>query len=239
MNIVKPQITVFKLFDWEKLNKLIERHARLSHDSQDKITDSSYKDLISKLMKWGHLSVIEHSMFSVQITCDRGISHELVRHRLTSITERSTRYCNLANDIEFIKPFYFDENDEKIDVEIEDETLESMNAFDIWFIAMRYSEWAYKTLINTFKIPPEEARSVLPNSLKTKIGITANLREWRHILKLRTSKASHPQMREIMLAILIFLNDKFPIIFKDIMEKVSYSYRNIHIPEIEIIEKDI
>ena len=92
MDIIKPQITVFKLFDWEKLNKLIERHARLSHDSQDKITDSSHEKLISKLVEWGHLSVIEHSMFSVQITCDRGISHELVRHRLTSITERYRIY---------------------------------------------------------------------------------------------------------------------------------------------------
>lgn len=239
MKTINPKIIVYKLFDWEKLNKLIEKHARLSHDSQDKITDDSYKDLIPKLMKWGHLSVIEHSMFSVQIICDRGISHELVRHRLASITEQSTRYCNLTDNMEFIKPFYFDENDEKINVEIEGEKLESVNAFDIWFAAMAYSEWAYKTLINEFKISPEEARNVLPNSLKTQIGITANLREWRHILKLRTSRAAHPQMREIMLAILNFLNSKFPILFKDIITNVSYLYKETHIPEITIIEEEI
>ena len=153
----------------------------------------------------------------VKIICDRGVSHELVRHRLASFAQESTRYCNYGKDehIIFIIPNQLERINECICTDIRDIEHTSQGEA-IWITNMLYSELHYNILMKDYKWTPQQARSVLPNSLKTEINISANIREWRHILKLRTSKAAHPQMRELMCPLLDELKSKIPILFDDI-----------------------
>jgi thymidylate synthase (FAD) len=156
-------------------------------------------------MNHEHLSVIEHSFVTVRAICDRGVSHEIVRHRLASYTQESTRYCNYAqgkfgNEITAIKPCFWDENSEE---------------YKIWTETMKYIENSYNKLI-ALGATPQEARSILPNSLKTEIVITMNLREWLHFFRLRTSPNAHPQMREIAVPLLKEFQKRIPVIFEGI-----------------------
>lgn len=185
----------------------IERVARVCYKSESKITESNASaiDLIRKLMANGHEAMIEHSQFSVLFTVDRGVSHELVRHRIASFAQESTRYCNytgekFGRELTFIRPFYLEEDS---------------RAYDTWKLAMESAERAYLTLIDQGRTP-QEARAVLPNSLKTDIVITANFREWRHIFKLRTARHAHPQMREVMVPLYKEIREVFPFIFEGI-----------------------
>jgi thymidylate synthase (FAD) len=195
--------------------KKIERIGRVCYKSEEKIIEDSYITFIQNLLKRGHEAVLEHHSISVRIICDRGVTHELVRHRLAAYCQESTRYCNYGNkEIEFIEPCFFTFKEPVIktnegDIEIDLSRL-------IWEKAMKDSEEAYRAMINNGSTP-QEARSVLPNSLKTEIVITANLREWRHILKLRTAQSAHPQMREVMLMILEEFKKTIPIIFDEII----------------------
>lgn len=152
--------------------------------------------------------MVEHSSLSVRFIVDRGVSHELVRHRIASFAQESTRYCNYSKDkfdngVTFIKPFFFDENEK------------SNSCYELWEIAMSTAETCYLQLLKS-GATPQEARSVLPNSTKTEIVITANYREWRNFFKLRTAPAAHPQMREVTVPLLRELKEKLPIIFDDI-----------------------
>lgn len=177
----------------------IESIGRVCYKSEDKITDDSYLPFLQAIIRRGHESVIEHSMITVRFICDRGVSHELVRHRLASFSQESTRYVNYGDkDIEFIYPH----------------TSIGM-AFELWKTAMEKAEETYKTLL-VFGWSPQEARSVLPNATKTELVMTANIREWRHIFKLRTSKAAHPQMRALMIPLLEELSGLLPGMFDDI-----------------------
>jgi len=181
----------------------IELATRTCYKSENKIKDVPDIDFIMDKVKKGHLSVIEHGFVTVKIICDRGISHEIVRHRIASYSQESTRYCNYAkdkfnNEITFIKPNYLKEG-----------TIDYL----IWEKAMQEAELAYFNLLSLGKTP-QEARAVLPNSLKTEIVMTANFREWRHFLTLRLSKQAHIQMQEIAKMILIKLQ-KIPKIFDD------------------------
>ena len=177
----------------------IESIGRVCYKSEDKITDDSYLPFLQAIIRRGHESVIEHSMITVRFICDRGVSHELVRHRLASFSQESTRYVNYGDkDIEFICPH----------------TSIGMD-FELWKTAMEKAEETYKTLL-VFGWSPQEARSVLPNATKTELVMTANIREWRHIFKLRTSKAAHPQMRALMIPLLEELSGLLPGMFDDI-----------------------
>lgn len=195
------------------------------------ILDASALKFMNMIVQRGHLSVIEHFSLSVRFVCDRGVSHEIVRHRLASFTQESTRYCNYSqdkfgNEIKVIKPLFFKE-DNKNEIPIVNNTsLVNIqghypifrNKFDIWLNAMEHAESHYFALLKA-GASPQEARSVLPNSLKTEIVVTANLREWSEvILPLRVSKEAHPQMREIMIPLLRDLRSKIPVIFDDIKE---------------------
>jgi thymidylate synthase (FAD) len=153
------------------------------------------------IVKRGHLSVIEHASMSVKFIFDRGISHEMVRHRLASFTQESTRYCNYSKKNE-------DGGLNILDIK-EHMTPEQ---YEIWLDTMFFLESQYKTLLNA-GAPPQIARSVLPNSLKTEIVVTANLREWKEILRQRTSVAAHPQIREVMIPLSIEMNKILPEIF--------------------------
>jgi len=191
--------------DQDYILKQIELAGRTAYKSEDKITEDSSKDFVGMILKRGHLSVIEHQSVTVRIICDRGVSHEIVRHRLAAYTQESTRYCNYAkgkfgNEITVIEPVFWDKDDEK---------------YKVWRSAMKHSEICYNRLIE-LGATPQEARSVLPNSLKTEIVITMNLREWRHFFTMRTSQAAHPQMREIAVPLLSEFKRRIPIIFDDL-----------------------
>jgi thymidylate synthase (FAD) len=194
--------------DGASILKQIETAGRTCYKSENKITADSAVEFVKSIIKSGHHSVIEHISISVRFICDRGITHEIVRHRLAAYSQESTRYANYSkdkfgNEITVIKPYFWSEGSE--------EYLE-------WETAMKNAEQSYLKLLKN-GARPEQARSVLPNSLKTEIVMTCNLREWRHVLDLRCSKASHPQIREIMIPLLAEFHEKIPVLFDDLYDK--------------------
>ena len=188
----------------DELHK-IEQIGRLCYKSEDKMTETSAAKFVEALIKRGHEAMIEHSQLSVIFTVDRGVSHEMVRHRLASFAQESTRYCNYSkekfgNEITVIRPCFLEQG---------------TDAYDRWEDAMEACEVSYFDMLKC-GCSPQEARSVLPNSLKTEIAITANYREWRQILRLRTAKDAHPQMREVMRPLLDKVKEKLEPVFGDI-----------------------
>lgn len=186
----------------------IELVGRKCYKSEDKITEDgeSAKRFVGMLIKNGHEAMIEHSQLSVLFVCDRGFSHELVRHRIASFAQESTRYCNYSKDkfgnqITVIKPYFLKDR-------------YALNEDD-WYTACKKAEEIYFAMLR-HGCSPEEARAVLPMSLKTEVVITTNYREWRNILKLRTDKSAHPQMRELMIPLLNELKRSIPVVFDDI-----------------------
>jgi thymidylate synthase (FAD) len=211
MKIIKPSFEIIGDVDGMKILKKLERIGRTCYKSEDKITDESAKRFIETIIKNGHEAVIEHEIISVNIICDRGVSHELVRHRIASYAQESTRYCNYSkdkfgNELTFIEPCFW---------KIDGDTLEQITLYKDWVTAMQLTEFTYLKMLQ-HGAKPEQARSVLPNSLKTEIVMTMNLREWRHFFKLRTSSKAHPQMREIAVPLLQAFQFNIPIIFDDI-----------------------
>ena len=183
----------------------LEQCGRVCYKSEDKITKDSAKIFCTNILKRGHEAVLEHCSFTVKFIVDRGVSHEIVRHRVASYCQESTRYCNYSkekfgNEITVIKPYFWEKSDSK---------------YHSWELAMENAERLYFELINQ-GATPQEARSVLPNSLKTEVVMTANIREWRHFLKLRTAPSAHPQIREVAIPLLKDLQTKIPILFDDI-----------------------
>lgn len=187
--------------------ELIERAARTCYKSECKIEPGSAPGFVRKIAQVKkHRSVIEHCSVSVRFIVDRGVSHELVRHRLCAVSQESTRYCNYSKDqfgreITVIRTPFWQETDSR---------------FASWKIACEEAEKQYFALLN-FGATPQEARSVLPNSIKTELVMTANLREWHHVLTLRTSKAAHPQMQQIMRPLLLEFQQHLAPIFDDIV----------------------
>ena len=209
MRIINPSIEVLDVLDQEKILKRLELVGRTCYKSEEKITDFSCVAFVQKIIKSGHYAIIEHYDISVRIICDRGVTHEIVRHRIASYAQESTRYCNYAsgkfgNEITTILPCFWNSCNET-----------DTKKYEIWENTIKVIEKAYLELIS-LGATPQEARSILPNSLKTEIIIKFNLREWRHFLTLRTSKAAHPQMREIANMILLEFKSKLPVIFEDI-----------------------
>lgn len=205
MRIIEPSFEILDEINGEELLKKIEKIGRVCYKSESKITQDSARKFIANIIKSGHESVIEHEKISVRIICDRGVTHEIVRHRIASYSQESTRYCNYANEkfgkeLTLIKPIFWAEDSEE---------------YKCWFETMQKIEDSYNYLIEK-GVKPQEARSLLPNSLKTEIIVTMNLREWRHFFKLRTSLRAHPQMREIACAILDEFKKRIPVVFDDI-----------------------
>lgn len=205
MKVIKPYFEILSEVDGNKILKSIEICGRTCYKSENLITDVSAANFVKNILSRGHESVIEHEKVTVKIVCDRGVSHEIVRHRIASYSQESTRYCNyqknkFGNELTVIKPVFWEENSPQ---------------YSIWYDITQKIEENYMQLIN-MGAKPQEARSILPNSLKTEIVVTMNLREWRHFFKLRTSEAAHPQMREIAQMILEEFKKLIPIVFDDI-----------------------
>jgi len=212
--VIKPSFEFVDEIDGVKILKKIERMSRICYKSEAQITDTSYIQMVKHILERGHESQLEHASVTVIVTCDRGVTHEIVRHRLASYSQESTRYCNYSkdkfgNELTFIKPCFWDE-----DTAIKS-VLEETSLYKDWFGAMQFAEKRYLDMIAK-GAKPEQARSILPNSLKTEIGITMNLREWRHFFKLRTAKAAHPQMREIACQMLKEFSNRIPMVFDNI-----------------------
>ena len=208
MNLIKPSFEILT-----NLDVTILQHLELAGRTCYKTELGSTPDFIKKRIETGHESVIEHSSITIRFICDRGVSHELVRHRICSFSQESTRYCNYSKDqfdhqLTFIIPCWFDGVSEE---EIYDEA-----GGPTWIVSMQESERRYNFLVEELKWQPQQARSILPNSLKTEIVMTTNIREWRLILKQRTSKAAHPQMIELMIPLLAELKKRLPVVFDDI-----------------------
>ncbi|PIE69051.1 MAG: thymidylate synthase (FAD) [Deltaproteobacteria bacterium] len=207
MRIIEPSATILYMPDQEHLLEHLERAARTCYKSEDKIAKGSAKKLIRNIVQVRHESVLEHASVSVRIVCDRGISHEIVRHRLASFSQESTRYANYAKErfgkeITVIRPFFW---------------AEDSPAYALWLEAMLKAEEIYLAMLKA-GAKPQEARSVLPNSLKTELVVTANLREWRHIFHLRCPSSAHPQIRQIMLPLLATFHERIPVVFDDVYE---------------------
>lgn len=221
MNILKAGYEILTPISDGGVNELkhIERIGRVCYKSEDKITEDgeSAKRFVKMLINNHHEAMIEHSTLSVIFTCDRGVSHEMVRHRIASFAQESTRYVNYAKD-------KFGKEISVIDL-IDGISLDGkMNNFDADHIGEIYSEWLkamgdaerhYMKMIE-LGATPQIARSVLPNSTKTNITITANYREWRTFFKLRTANDAHPQIREVAIPLCRELQQRIPVVFDDI-----------------------
>ena len=206
MHIILPSIEIIDSIDGIKIIKKIEKIGRVCYKSEEKITEDSAKKFISNIIKNGHESVIEHETITVRVICDRGVSHEIVRHRIASYSQESTRYCNYCNEkfgkeLTVIKPTFWTEDSKE---------------YKVWMEMMNEIEKKYNMLIE-MGAKPQEARSILPNSLKTEIIMTMNLREWRHFFKLRVSLRAHPQMKEVASMILKKFKEDNPVFFDDIV----------------------
>jgi len=216
MNIIKPYAKMinlvgdnFYLSDGIKLLRHCEAAARISHRSEDKMTENSYDRLLRFIvLEHGDFSVIEHASVTVEAVVDRGITHEWVRHRLGAYTQESTRFVNYNKKMEpsFVCPFT------ELDGELEDD----------WYLTIERMEQGYKELI-FYGVSPQIARSVFPNALASKIWVTYNLRMWRHFFLMRTSKETHPQFREVTIPLLKEFQDKIPILYADIVPESKQS----------------
>lgn len=211
MQAIKAYTQIYNDFDGQKILEKIEQVARTCYKSEGKIQEGSAAKMVASLIKSGHEAMLEHVSVTVKFVVDRGISHELVRHRLASFAQESTRYCNYSKDdfgseITFIIPEYLDYKSA---------------GWNTWKETMKACEDSYFKLLY-IGLTPQEARAVLPNSLKTEVVMTANLREWRHFFKLRalgTTGKPHPQMLEVTVPLLEDFKQMIPVVFDDLVVK--------------------
>lgn len=206
MQIISPSVEILGNPDPRQMLRNMEAAGRVCYKSEANIKENTAGPFLRRLVQSGHESVIEHEKLSVKIICDRGVTHEIVRHRIASYSQESTRYCNytkdkFGNELTFIKPLFWNEGD---------------TCYTLWKEQMASIEKGYFALIEA-GATPEETRSVLPNSLKTEIVVTMNMREWRHFFRLRGSKAAHPQIREIVRLLLPKFRELLPDLFEDIV----------------------
>ena len=204
MKIVTAKVEIMTPLDGASILKHLELCGRVCYKSEAHIQTDSSRTFLSKIIARGHESVLEHYSISVRFICDRGVSHEIVRHRLASYSQESTRYCNYGqcnnvnqDGLSFIQP-----------------PLADVQQLALWQQTMQQCEQAYLALL-ALGASPQMARAVLPNSLKTELIMTANLREWRHFIKLRASAAAHPQLRALALDLAKQLQERIPVLFDD------------------------
>ncbi len=186
----------------EDLLQTIEAAGRTCYKSEDKITSDSAAGFVARMRDRGHHAMIEFGDIIVRFVTNRGVTHELVRHRLFSFAQESTRYVRYDGKMEFIRPCWWEES-----TPAQQETWESaMKDAEKYYLELLKSGWR-----------PEQAREVLPNSLKTEIVVKGNIREWRHMFALRCSKKAHPQIRALMQPLLVDLQERLPVVFDDLV----------------------
>ena len=205
MRIIEPSVKIITPIDGPAILKHIEQVGRVCYKSEDKITEESAEKFVAGIIRRGHEAVIEHFNITVKFITDRGISHEIVRHRLASYAQESTRYCNygqerFGNEIAVIKP-----------LNIPNDGI----TFDIWERAVAKAEKEYFRLLEV-GCKPQTARSVLPTCTKTELMMTANLREWRHFIRLRGEKDAHPDIWILAKDLLRQLKEQIPVVFDDL-----------------------
>ena len=193
MITIQPEIEILSTESYEDMLRRIEKIGRVCYKSEERIGEGTAEKFIAGIIKRGHESVIEHGSITVKVTCDRGVTHEIVRHRIASYSQAT----GFSYDLD-------DENDRK--------------KYEVWQKAMEAAEQYYFQMLE-LGAKPEEARSILPNSLKTEIVMTMNLREWRHFIRLRSANAAHPQMRQVSDLILKKFSEEYPLFFRDLAEK--------------------
>lgn len=211
MRIEKERVEEIRLAlpdGFDSIETAIEHYARICYRSEEKIKAGSDYRLVKRLFKSGHHAMLEFCDVAVIFSCDRGMSHELVRHRLSSFAQESTRYCDYNND----------RFGGEITV-IEQPTIKAnKDAQEVWESAMEHSEAFYKQL-RKLGIPAQNARSVLPIALRVRIAMKANIREWLHVLDLRCSESSHEILQSCAKVVLSYLNDECPILFGSLFKK--------------------
>jgi len=214
MKLIKPSIEFLNMTPAPL--STIERAGRTCYKSEDNINAGSAERFVRMLMKNGHLAMIEHASASYRVVCDRGVTHEIVRHRLFSYAQESTRYCNYKGGVTFIIPPWLElDEDEYSPSNIADVLRTCEHVVGGWAYHLLTCENEYLRLLQNGQTP-QQARSVLPNALKTEIVITGNLREWLHFFKLRCAPTAHPQMQEIANMILSDIRERCAVIFDNI-----------------------
>lgn len=215
MQIIKAGYEIVDTLNGAEILKKIEKVARVCYKSEDKIGEGTAEKMVRALIKSNHLAMLEHFSFSVKFIVDRGVSHEIVRHRVASFAQESTRYCNYGSkggEITFIEPFYLMADGVKVSTDNWSER------YGAWVSACEEAEKSYLRMIAD-GASPQEARAVLPTSLKTEVVMTANLREWRHFFSLRACGSTgkpHPQMLEVAVPLLKELKELIPVVFDDL-----------------------
>ena len=209
MKVIEPSYSFLGDIDGVAMLQKIEIAKRICYQSEDRITQDSYLASAADLIARGHEAMLEHASISVLFTIDRGVANEIVRHRIASFAQSSTRYCNFSqdkfgNEITVIRPCF-----------LRNGTV----AYDEWYEACAVAEQKYFSLLR-IGMKPEEARDVLPISTMTKLVMTANLREWRHFFKLRavgTTGKPHPQMLQVTVPLLGDFKKIIPVVFNDLV----------------------
>ncbi len=204
MKLVNPVVYV-ENYDGVKIMKRIERACRTCYRSEKSITDDSYKKLISNCINRGHESVLEHEKITIRCTGDIGAYKDLTRHRFASFSIESTRYCNYGKDkfdnqIKIIKPVNIDENSE---------------LYPLWKQSMEEMEKIYLEM-SRIGASGDQLRSILPQGTAADFTMTANIREWRHILNLRCSQMTHPSIRQLLIPLLLKFKKDMPELFDSV-----------------------
>lgn len=208
MKIIEPSVELINPVPYEVALNTIEIAGRTCYQSEDKMTDNSAEGFIRRIIQRGHESVLEHVSVTARFICDRGVSHEIVRHRIGAYSQESTRYCNYSDgkfggEIAVIEPCFVEYG---------------TGSYVVWKDACEMAEAYYMRLMNgnTKHLTPQEARAVLPNSLKTTLIVTYNIREWRHFFRLRCDPAAHPQTKQVANMARELLTERYPVFFEDL-----------------------
>jgi thymidylate synthase (FAD) len=201
ISIIKPQVIPVHTISQGQALDSFEAAARTCYQSFDKQKEGSAERLLSHCIERGHHSTLEHINFSCRFIASRGVTHELVRHRLCAFSQESTRYVKYTGPVEIIEPYWWNHA--------------KPGQAAAWQAGIEASVFAYQQLLR-LKLSPQAARGVLPNDLKTDIVVTTNIREWRHILSLRLDLAAHPDMRRIMALLASHLMEHLPMFFQDL-----------------------
>lgn len=210
MKILEPSVELINPVPYEVALNTIEIAGRTCYQSEDKMAEGSAEDFIRRIIQSGHESVLEHVSVTARFICDRGVSHEIVRHRIGAYSQESTRYCNYSkgkfgSEITAIRPCFFGGEFPGYAGDKEDQ----------WYDTCKAAEYGYFRMLE-LGATPQEARAVLPNSLKTSLIVTYDIREWRHFLRLRCAPDAHPQMQQVAKMAQKLLTERYPVFFEDL-----------------------